>query len=86
MDKPEEIRKAVATVAETEAGKVLLRYLHDICGFDQADRFRRADGAVDPIGTTINVERRGVYVEIRKFVPIEVLKQTEYPEIKEENK
>jgi hypothetical protein len=83
-----EISKMVEAVALTEPGKGLLRLLHDICGYAAADRVVRSDGQIDLMATALNSERRNVYLQVRSFVPAEVLREVEIPLVdrKEEKK
>ena len=77
--KVQELAKMVEAVAMTEPGKGFIRLLHDICGHSAADRVIRADGQVDLMATALNSERRNVYLQIRSFVPAEVLRDIEIP-------
>lgn len=77
-----DLRLMMAEVTKTEAGKKLLRYLHDICGFAEADRVIGADGRIDTMATIINSERRNVYVNVRSLVPVAVLREIEHTEEK----
>ena len=84
-----EVSKMVEAVALTEPGKGLFRLIHDICGYAAADRVVRSDGQIDLMATALNSERRNVYLQIRSFVPAEVLRDIEIPlrnDKKEENK
>ena len=76
--KEEQIKRAVAAVAETEAGQMFFRYLHGICGYAE-DNLVVGGGRVDPVATTVNEARRRLYVQIRRYVPVEQLKKIEYP-------
>lgn len=72
-------RTIIANAAATDSGKKFLVMLKNICGFDQADRVVDADGKLDAVGTAVNTERRSVYIQIRNFVPYEVLRDIEFP-------
>jgi len=78
--------KTVAkAVTETDAGKELFRFLHNICGYDKSSRvFNKTTGEVDTVGTAINETYREVYLQLRALVPIHVLKDIEYFEKPEE--
>lgn len=77
--KEEQIKKAVLSVAETEAGVLLFRALAWKCGFTSADiAVNRATGLVDPIATMLNVERRRLYLELRQYLPFEILQKIEF--------
>ena len=77
--KEEQIRRAVAAVSETEAGQMLFRALAWKCGCVAADlAVNRATGLVDPVATMLNVERRRLYLELRQYIPAEVLQKIEF--------
>ena len=78
-------RAIVANVAMTDSGKKFIGMLRTLCGFDQADRVVDADGKLDPVGTSINVERRNVYIQIRNLVPVEILRDIEFPPAEVDN-
>lgn len=78
-------RTIVANVAATDSGKKFIGMLRILCGFDQADRVVDANGKLDPVGTSINVERRNVYLQIRNLVPVEILRDIEFPPAEVEN-
>lgn len=80
------LAKTVEAVAVTEPGKALFRFLHRICGYSASDRVLSPDGGVDLVATALNSERRNVYLQIRAFVPAEVLRDIEIPIVKEEKK
>ena len=73
--------KMVAAVAETDAGKEFLRFLHDLCGFAFADRVIRVDGQTDLTATALNSERRNIYLEIRGYMSLDLRKEIENREI-----
>lgn len=70
-------KSIVAEVAKTPAGAKLLRLLHDICGFNQADRVMDSTGKTDLVATALNSERRNVYLNIRGLIPSDALKNIE---------
>lgn len=77
--KEEQIKRAVAAVAETEAGQLLFRALAWKCGFAAADlAVNRATGLVDPVATMLNVERRRLYLELRRYISAEILQKIEF--------
>ncbi len=67
--KEEQIKRAVVTVAETEAGQMFFRYLHGICGYAE-DNLVVGGGRVDATATVINEARRRLYVQVRRYVPV----------------
>ena len=72
-------RAIVANVAATDSGKKFIGMLRNICGFDVADRVIDSDGKLDPVATSINTERRGIYIHVRNLVPKEILRDIEFP-------
>lgn len=81
-----EIGEMVEAVAVTEPGKGFIRLLHDLCGYNTADRVLKGDGSINLEATALNSERRNVYLQIRSFVPPEVLRDIEIPLVTEEKK
>jgi nitrogen fixation/metabolism regulation signal transduction histidine kinase len=80
----DKMKKAVEAVSATEAGKEFLRFLHRICGYAEVNLVvNRQTGEVDTVATTYNECRRGVYIQVRNLVPVEVLKQIEFPSTNE---
>lgn len=87
--KVQELAKMVEAVALTEPGKGFIRFVHDLCGYNTADRVLKSDGSINLEATALNSERRNVYLQIRSFVPAEVLRDIEIPLVSkntEENK
>ncbi len=77
------LAKTVTAVAATESGKELLKFLHRICGYDQTSLvLNRTTGEIDMAASTFNEVRRGVYLQLRPFVPVAVLRDIENPEEK----
>ncbi len=79
----------VDAVLQTDAGKAVFKYLFNICGFNKPSRVETSTGAVDPIGTTCNDERRSVYLQLRAHADPRLLADVEYAaqkEIKKEEK
>lgn len=76
----------VNSVLSTEAGKEVFRYLKDICGFDKPSRVMTATGAIDPVGTTCNDERRNIYLQLRAHADPRLLADVEYAAQKEVKK
>ena len=77
--KVQELSKTVEAVAVTEPGKGFIRLIHDLCGYNTADRVLKSDGSINLEATALNSERRNVYLQIRSFVPAEVLRDIEIP-------
>ena len=82
----EMFRNQVNSVLQTDAGKAVFRYLFGICGFDKPSRVVTSTGAVDPIGTTCNDERRSVYLRLRAHADPRLLADVEYAAQKEVKK
>lgn len=80
-------KEAFAAVLATEPGKEMFKFIFDICGYDQGDLVvNQRTGLIDADGTTFNAIRRGVYLQLRAYAPVEALKQIEYKEETEEKK
>lgn len=76
----ERVKNAVETVSGTVPGKVLLRYLNYICGFDKSSLvIHPQTGEINAVATAYNESRRSVYLQLRSMIPIAVLKEIEYP-------
>ena len=89
--KEEQLAKAVAAVAETEAGVVFFKEMARTCGFHIGDIVvSPVNGLVDPVATTVNVERRRVYLHFRRMIPAAVRAKIEIEDevkaVKEETK
>lgn len=73
------LKNAFSAIAATEEGVDVLRYLMDICSF------QKPTITMDPISNEVNTKmslyleaRRGVYLDIRKYLPDALLKKIEY--------
>ena len=80
--------RCLNTVFASEEGLVVLRHLVEICGYDKSDLVANVQsGEILDRATFYNAVRRGLYVEIRKLIKTDILKQAEYPEeeLKTEN-
>lgn len=76
----ERLKDAIEAVSDTVPGKVLLRYLNYICGFDKSSLVVHPQtGEINAVATAYNESRRSVYLQLRSMVPVAVLKEVEYP-------
>lgn len=73
----------VNSVLQTDAGKAVFKYLYGICGFNKPARVITSTGAVDPVGTTCNDERRYIYLQLRSYADPRLLADVEYAAEKE---
>lgn len=73
--------RCMNVVFASEEGLVVLRHLVEICGYEKSDIVGNAQtGEVLDKSTFYNMVRRGLYVELRKFLRSDILKKAEYPE------
>jgi hypothetical protein len=75
----DKIRRAVAEIAETEAGQVFFNWLMNSCFFTrstiEADPTARE---INPLGTIFNESRRRLYLDVRRGIPAGLLKKIEH--------
>lgn len=76
----DKIRRAVAEIAETEAGQIFFNWLMNSCYFTrstiEADPQARE---INPMGTIFNESRRRLYLDVRRGIPPSLLKKIEHP-------
>jgi hypothetical protein len=83
-EKSKEIIRAINRLADTEDGKTFINYLKCICGFDVSDVVM--DGLDISIQATLNNSyRRSVYVDIRRLIQPELLKDIEFRKDEKQN-
>lgn len=71
--------RCMNTVFGTEEGLVVLRHLVEICGYEKSDIVGNIQsGEILDRSTFYNAVRRGLYVELRKFIKTDILKKAEY--------
>jgi len=83
MSKPDsdqdKVRRAVAEIAETEAGQIFFNWMMNSCFFTrstiEADPQARE---INPIGTIFNESRRRLYLDVRRGIPAGLLKKIEH--------
>lgn len=67
-------------VADTESGRVVLRYIALTCGHDVSSAvWDRISGGLDSNGTNYNEGRRSIYLNLRRLLPRTVLAEIELP-------
>lgn len=76
------LREDFGRTFQTEHGKRVLAWLFDRCGYDKPKLAANAQGIIDETITTHNAMEEGLYIAIRKFIPVEVLQQIEYGFVK----
>lgn len=83
----EKVKAAIEAVALTDPGVELLKFLHRICGYSVSNLvLNRQTGEVDSVATALNECQRGVYLQVRSFIPAKVLREVEIPMIVTEEK
>jgi len=83
MSKPDsdqdKVRRAVAEIAETEAGQIFFNWMMNSYFFTrstiEADPQARE---INPIGTIFNESRRRLYLDVRRGIPAGLLKKIEH--------
>ena len=69
----------IAHLLSTEAGQALFTYLFNRCGYSQKSLVADSrSGALLEDSTMYNEARRGVYVELRRYAPLEALMKVEF--------
>jgi hypothetical protein len=81
--KPEDkLRAAVEAVAATDAGKELLTHFCVICGYAENDLYMSPKtGEIDPMATVANAAMRRPYLRLRHFIPVEIRRKIEIPDV-----
>lgn len=78
----ESLKQDFGRVFATEEGKRVLSWLCNRCGFGRVILSATPDGKIDQTATTFAAMELNLYLEIRRHVPIEILKPVEFGEIK----
>jgi len=69
-------------VFSSESGKIVLKYINKICGFDTPSLVvNKQTGDICKEAVIYNEARRNVYLEIRSLLRPKVLKEVEYDDI-----
>ena len=75
----EKVNRAVAEIAETEAGQIFFNWMMNTCFFTrstiEADPHARE---INPLGTVFNESRRRLYLDVRRAIPTGTLKKIEH--------
>lgn len=72
----------LAIAFSTEEGKVALRLIKNLCGYDKYDAVARKDsGVIDHDTTFYNTARRSVYLDLRALIKTSILQEIEYDPI-----
>lgn len=78
----DKIRRAVAEIAETEAGQIFFNWMMNSCFFTrstiEADPTARE---INPMGTIFNESRRRLYLDVRRGIPTGLLKKIEHTKL-----
>ncbi len=68
------IEEVVQKISSTQEGQLFLKYLHDYCGFARTDsRYNPEAGEMNPYATVHCAAIRGLYVDIRRHIPLNKL-------------
>jgi hypothetical protein len=78
-DKLRKLEQDFAQVFGTAAGKRVLSFITISSGFTVPSVVVTETGAVDATGTLFNEARRGLYLDMRKFIKPEILREVEIP-------
>jgi hypothetical protein len=76
----DKVRRAVAEIAETEAGQIFFHWMMSSCFFTRSTI--EADPQaheINPMGTIFNESRRRLYLDVRRGIPPGLLKKIEHP-------
>lgn len=72
------MREDFGRTFQTEHGKRVLAYICQRSGFTKSKVSALQDGSVNKDMTVFLAQEETFYLDIRKYIPIEVLKQVEY--------
>jgi hypothetical protein len=72
------LRDSINEIGTTESGIILLKHLHDSCGFGQSNVVRdMTNGKIDSTCTIYNNALEDVYKYLRKFMSVKIRNQVE---------
>ena len=78
----DQVRRAIAEIAETEAGQIFFNWMMQSCFFTrstiEADPTARE---INPMGTIFNESRRRLYLDVRRGIPAGTLKKIEHTKL-----
>lgn len=78
-DQKKSLMNKLAIAFSTEEGKVALRLIKNLCGYDKYDAVARKDsGVIDELSTFYNTARRSVYLDLRALLKSSILMEIEY--------
>lgn len=82
------LRTILLQVGKTEPGKRLLNYIYHSTGYDKPNVIMTSDGGINEKAMLMNEGRRGVWLELRRFINVDILKEVEImmPEKQKEKK
>ena len=79
------LRMDFAICFGTPEGKKVLKWIFQNSGYGESDVGGNPQLGMDILqGTLFNCARKSLYIEMRKLIPHEILKQTEFENIEEE--
>ena len=76
------LREDFGRTFQTEHGKRVLAWLFERCGYDKPKLGANAQGIIDAELTLHNAMEENLYIAVRRFIPVDVLQQVEYGQIK----
>lgn len=76
------LREDFGKTFQTEHGKRVLAWIMERAGFGKVILSADKGGAVDPLATTFAAMELNFYLEMRKYIAVDVLQQIEYGFIK----
>lgn len=72
------VNRAVAEIAQTEAGQIFFRWMMNSCYFQKSTIVADPTAQeINPMGTIFNESRRRVYLDIRRAIPVGLLRKIE---------
>jgi hypothetical protein len=77
----ERLQGAMRRVFSSSDGQIVLKWLHDESGYGRPVLGANpSTGEIDPMRTTYSAMQQGLYLRIRKFLTLNILKGIEYDE------
>lgn len=72
------IKQAFETIAETEEGRVVLKYLMQVCQYQVSTLSMDPQSQeINPLALVHNEARRRLYLHIRAFIPVAIRRKIE---------
>jgi len=75
----DKVKRAVAEIAETEAGQIFFNWMMGSCFFTRSTiESNPSAREINPLGTVYNESRRRLYLDVRRGIPPALLKKIEH--------